>query len=504
MESDNHGRKDGDLFANNGGGGKTTDENLPRLSFRDKLLGRNAVTSPKEWTDYFKEKKMTKEFVNGNEMLPRIRINKEIMDNMCEPWKQALVVCLLGKKLGFRIMKMKLANIWDLSGDFDLMDVDNGFFMVRFDLAVDREKVIGGGPWMIFDHYLAVSTWSRQFISPSAKVTKTLAWIRIPGLNPAFYDESFLMSVAQVIGHPVRVDINTLRGDRGKFARICVEIDLTKPVIGKVMLEDDWYKIEYEGLHVICTKCGCYGHRSSECMRPEPMAQAKTAEKLDELNPMGEKPDGVSNVQHDLGSDGRISVDSVINGMDSNIMEISLNLEQKSQRVSTKQISQKNSDLGESEIFGEWMIVTRKKKNIPKKEFLKGDKVVKINDGNTKQKGINGLFVGANNLNSPIKFNVGSTSGNVSKRDGQPIKKRLRGDIMFPKLKLKEKLVHNNTTKNDGFGKHQIENNSSEHMPTTLRKEKLIVNREQKMDTTSNQQLLHTESLPCISMQVEE
>ena len=103
------------------------------------------------------------------------------MENMCEPWKEALVVCLLGKKLGFKTMKMKLANIWNHSGDFDLMDVDNGFYMVRFDLAVDREKVVGGGPWMIFDHYLAVSTWSRQFISPSAKVTKTLAWIRIPG-----------------------------------------------------------------------------------------------------------------------------------------------------------------------------------------------------------------------------------------------------------------------------------------------------------------------------------
>ncbi|XP_057432639.1 uncharacterized protein LOC130725428 [Lotus japonicus] len=165
-------------------------------------------------------------------------------------------------------MKMKLAGVWRLDGDFELLDVGNGFFMVKFDIKEDRDKVIGGGPWRIFDHYIAVSMWNHAFVSPAAKVDRTLAWIRIPGLNVAFYDESFLMLVTQVIGTPIRVDINTLQGDRGRFARICVELDLTKPIFGKIMIEDFWYNIEYEGLHIICTKCGCYGHRSRECIKP--------------------------------------------------------------------------------------------------------------------------------------------------------------------------------------------------------------------------------------------
>ena len=55
-------------------------------------------------------------------MLPRV--------SMFAPWKEALVVCILEKKLGYRIMKSKLASTWYLSGGFDMMDVDNGFFMV--------------------------------------------------------------------------------------------------------------------------------------------------------------------------------------------------------------------------------------------------------------------------------------------------------------------------------------------------------------------------------------
>lgn len=98
------------------------------------------------------------EHVGGNRLLPIIRVDKTVIDEMCSPWKEALVVCLSGKKLGYRIMKSKLATTQKLSEDFDLLDVGNGFFMAKFDKSEDREKVIGGGPWMIFDHYFSFST----------------------------------------------------------------------------------------------------------------------------------------------------------------------------------------------------------------------------------------------------------------------------------------------------------------------------------------------------------
>ncbi|MCI84462.1 hypothetical protein A2U01_0105740, partial [Trifolium medium] len=48
--------------------------------------------------------------------------------------------------------------------------------MVKFDHAADKEKVIIGGPWLIFDHCLAVSHWSPEFASPNAKVERTIVW----------------------------------------------------------------------------------------------------------------------------------------------------------------------------------------------------------------------------------------------------------------------------------------------------------------------------------------
>jgi hypothetical protein len=155
-----------------------------------------------------------------------------------------------------------------------MMDVDQGFYMVKCNLLADREKIMSEGPWMIFDHYLAVAQWSPVFASPTAQVEKTLVWIRFPGLNLLFYDESFLLALTSTIGTPVKVNTNTLNVESGRFARICVEIDLTKPVVGKVWINGHWYKVQYEGLHIICAACGCYGHVTRNCTKPTTTIEA--------------------------------------------------------------------------------------------------------------------------------------------------------------------------------------------------------------------------------------
>ena len=93
-----------------------------------------------------------------------------------------------------------------------------------------------------------------------------MVWIRIPSLNLVYYDESLLWTLASMVGTPVKVDMQTLRVARGKFAIMCVEIDLTLPVVVRVGINDEWYQVQYQGLHIICTQCGCYGHVLKYCV----------------------------------------------------------------------------------------------------------------------------------------------------------------------------------------------------------------------------------------------
>lgn len=201
----------------------------------------------------------------NNRLCPKITLDDKVFDQLCEPWRDALVVKLLGKTLGYKVMRDRLQSVWKPQGGFDILDVDNGYFMVKFDVDSDKERVTAGEPWLIFDHYLCFFNWTPEFASPNAKIQKMMVWVRFPGLNLLYYDESVLLGIASATSKPIRVDQNTLRVEGGRFARLCVEIDLSFPVVGKFWLRDHWYHVEYEGLHLICSNCGCYGHLGRNC-----------------------------------------------------------------------------------------------------------------------------------------------------------------------------------------------------------------------------------------------
>jgi hypothetical protein len=65
-------------------------------------------------------------------------------------------------------------------------------------------------------------------------------------------NKSLLLALATDVGTPIKVDIHTLDASRGRFARVCIEIYLDKPVVGKIWFRNYWYHVEYERLHLLC------------------------------------------------------------------------------------------------------------------------------------------------------------------------------------------------------------------------------------------------------------
>ncbi|KAJ6969950.1 hypothetical protein NC653_034499 [Populus alba x Populus x berolinensis] len=120
-----------------------------------------------------------------------------------------------------KLVKSRLRGVWKQSGDFELMDVNNGFFAVKFDIKDHITKVITRGSWMIFDHYLAVCTWSSDFNLVTTKINQTMVWQRILSLKLVFYDESFLLVMLIIVSTLVKVDLNTFNVEREKSAWVC-------------------------------------------------------------------------------------------------------------------------------------------------------------------------------------------------------------------------------------------------------------------------------------------
>ncbi|XP_072082101.1 uncharacterized protein [Arachis hypogaea] len=123
--------------------------------------------------------------------------------------------------------------VWCIKSGFDLLDVEFGYFMVKFKVGEDREKVMLGGPWLIEGHYIAIKLWDIDFRPCEQSFGSTLVWVRISRLPIWCYQEQAMMHIASAIGVSIKVDLATKLAERGRYARTCVQINLGRYHCGR-------------------------------------------------------------------------------------------------------------------------------------------------------------------------------------------------------------------------------------------------------------------------------
>lgn len=64
----------------------------------------------------------------------------------------------------------------------------------------------------------------------------------------------------------MKVDKATLYRERGKYASICVQVNLNNSLLDMFSIKGKHYKMEYDGLHMLCLECGRYGHEIARCV----------------------------------------------------------------------------------------------------------------------------------------------------------------------------------------------------------------------------------------------
>ena len=58
------------------------------------------------------------------------------------------------------------------------------------------------------------------------------------------------------LSNVLRIDTFTASETRGRFARICVQVDVEKPLATAIMIGRLEQQICYEGIHKMCFGCG--------------------------------------------------------------------------------------------------------------------------------------------------------------------------------------------------------------------------------------------------------
>lgn len=84
------------------------------------------------------------------------------------------------------------------------------------------------------EHFLAIKPWEPYFKVSEATFSSVAEWVRLLELPIEFYDLAVLKEIGSVIGPVLRMDSFTVSGSRGSYARLCVQVDLEKPLINVV------------------------------------------------------------------------------------------------------------------------------------------------------------------------------------------------------------------------------------------------------------------------------
>lgn len=267
-------------------------------NFREALLNVPGLTGDDEmdedlWNDedlpenrWYKEVEEPGQHEIGKDGVPIIHVSDKDLADWSKPWEDTLVVNVLGKKVNYKVLENKINRDWARKGTVKIIDMPRGFYAVQFGSKDDYKHVLFQGPWMVADHYIMVQRWRPNFIRSATKESKVAVWLRIPELPLELYNDNFLKRLGNVLGKFLKIDRLTSVHSRGQFARICVEMDLAKPLIPKILVRGETLSLAYEGLHSVCFKCGVYGHRMEVCMKNQEVVQFQANKEAGEAVPM--------------------------------------------------------------------------------------------------------------------------------------------------------------------------------------------------------------------------
>lgn len=162
----------------------------------------------------------------GEKSVPCMEISNEDYELIQRPQRKALIIKVIGRNISYWLLEQKIRDLWKLNQDFELVDLESGYYLAHFQSAEDYHHVLNGVPWMILGHFFTVAKLRPNFLQSKDEITTTLDWIQFQEIPIKFFHHKVLMHMGNLVGKAIKMDATIMMAFRGKFASVYVEIDL--------------------------------------------------------------------------------------------------------------------------------------------------------------------------------------------------------------------------------------------------------------------------------------
>lgn len=164
-----------------------------------------------------------------------VNLSDEDKNRLYVLWQYSIIIKTFGAKFNHQYLKTKLEALWCLSEPLCLIDLGLDFNIVKFQNPESQAKILQGGPWFIVGSFLMIRKWGPNFVPSNSKIHATVVWVRLSQLPTEFHYLNILEWVSRKL---LKVDACTFTTIRGRYAPICIHIDLGCPVKTFVTIEN--------------------------------------------------------------------------------------------------------------------------------------------------------------------------------------------------------------------------------------------------------------------------
>lgn len=162
----------------------------------------------------------------------KLVISKKEIEEARAPFQHSLIGRFLGRRRSAsNYLAKSLGQQWQTAGDVDIIPMAGGYYLFMFAGEEDLMKVWTGGPWVVGGLVLSLEPWRKNFRPSKVAAPKVCVWLRMPELPPECMARNIVLNIASKAGRPVEVDTQTRSLHRAGYARACVEIDLSQPLV---------------------------------------------------------------------------------------------------------------------------------------------------------------------------------------------------------------------------------------------------------------------------------
>lgn len=136
---------------------------------------------------------------------------------------------------------LKLSKLWNVAVQWRMVSLGRGFSEFQFSTFEDLRLVWAIGTTNMKSGILRLSQWTMDFTPSMQNQTHSQVWIRLMELPQEYWMIQTLFEIAGAVGTPLLIDAATQNRTFDHYARVLVDVDLSKRIFDEVLVEREGY-----------------------------------------------------------------------------------------------------------------------------------------------------------------------------------------------------------------------------------------------------------------------